>query len=545
VAPVELSRRDLISTFLGVAVANAACKRKQEHRSIPGALIDRVSETGHLLRGAPLPRASTVTRTLDALIVGGGAAGLSAAWRLRGAGLDDFLVLEVDEAAGGTARSGRNEISAYPWGAHYLPAPLTDQGPVPRLLKQMGAMNGVSDDGSPKWAEQVLLREPEERLFYRGEWYEGLYLRVGATPDDLAQWKKFEAQMAQFARARDGKGRKAFDVPTARGSDDAEWTQLDKLTMAQWLETQGYTSPRLKWQVDYACRDDYGTTADGVSAWAGIWYFCSRTTGDERSEGYLSWPEGNGRLISELANSTGAERVKTQWLAHTIERDDTGWNVHVFDAAPQQPVWLKARQVVLACPRFVAARVLADWRKSPPDFVKEFQTGPWAVANLTLAAHPKSRGFPLCWDNVLYESKSLGYVVATHQAPRADEHGGTVLTWYYPLTGEPVAERTRLLGTHYEDWQSLVMADLSSAHFNFEPLVKRIEVMRWGHAMIRPRPGFLWGGARQKAQESLDGLHFAHTELGGLALFEEANHFGVTAAERVLAGLGRASDSWL
>ncbi len=70
--------------------------------------------------------------------------------------------------------------------------------------------------------------------------------------------------------------------------------------------------------------------------------------------------------------------------------------------------------------------------------------------------------------------------------------------------------------------------------------------MRWGHAMIRPRPGFMWGGARQKAQASLArALHFAHTDLGGLALFEEANHFGVVAAERALAGLGRTSDSWL
>src|SRR4051812_15678808 len=128
-----LSRRELIATFLGAAVANSACKKKPEHRVVPGAVIDRVSETGHLLRGAPLPRASSVTRTLDAIVVGGGAAGLSAAWRLRGGGLDDFLVLELDDALGGTARSGRNEVSAFPWGAHYLPAPLTGKGPVARL----------------------------------------------------------------------------------------------------------------------------------------------------------------------------------------------------------------------------------------------------------------------------------------------------------------------------------------------------------------------------------------------------------------------------
>ncbi len=539
------SRRELISSFLGLAVAQS-CKRQPKRAPVPGVLVDQVHETGHLLRGPPLPRADKPSRTLDAVVVGGGAAGLSAAWRLRGAGLDDFLVCELDETVGGTARAGKNEISAYPWGAHYLPAPLSASGPVPRLLEQMGVLTGVGDDGAPRFAEQVLLREPEERLFYRGEWYEGLYLRAGASQEDLAQLRRFEEQMAGFARARDGKGRKAFDVPVARGSDDAEWTQLDKLSMAQWLETQGYTSARLQWLVDYACRDDYGTTADGVSAWAGVWYFASRQTGDDRSDGFLSWPEGNGRLVAELAASAGAERVKPRWLVHTLERGEAGWEVHLWDAAARRPEWLRARQVVLACPRFVAAKVLAPWRQSPPDFVKEFQVGPWAVANLTLKSHPRSRGFALCWDNVLYESKSLGYVVATHQAPRADEHGPTVLTWYYPLTGQDcVAERTRLFSTTYADWETLVMADLAPAHYDFAPLVERIEVMRWGHAMIRPRPGFLWGGARQRAQESLEGLHFAHTELGGLALFEEANNAGVVAAEKVLAGLGRAAESWL
>ena len=76
-----------------------------------------------------------------------GAAGLSAGWRLRAAGLNDFLVLEVDDVIGGTSRSGQNEVSAYPWGAHYLPAPLSMHGPVPKLLCEMGVLTGVDDRG--------------------------------------------------------------------------------------------------------------------------------------------------------------------------------------------------------------------------------------------------------------------------------------------------------------------------------------------------------------------------------------------------------------
>lgn len=542
-----MTRRDVLVTFLGAAAANAACRRPAPP-SVPGALVDRVHGTGHLLRGPPLPRATQDTAVLDVLIVGGGAAGLSAGWRLRAAGADDFLVLEVDDVIGGTARSGQNEVSAFPWGAHYLPAPLTMQGPVPKLLGEMGVLTSVDDLGAPQFAEQHLVREPEERLFYRGSWYEGLYLRAGASADDLAQLARFDAQMSAFAGARDGKGRKAFAVPLEFGSDDAEWTALDALSMADWLTSQHYTSPRLTWLVDYACRDDYGASAADTSAWAAIWYFAARQTGLEKNDGFLSWPEGNGRLIRHLSDAIGADRQRRDVLVHTVSpiEGSTDWHAHAFDAVKKMPLRFRAKQLVLATPRFVAGYLVEPWRVEKPSWLKAFTYSPWVVANATVASPPRSRGYPLCWDNVLYDSKSLGYVVATHQRERADDHGPTVLTWYYPLAGhDVVAERTKLLATTFDDWHALILADVLPAHVGLDRQLERLEVMRWGHAMIRPTPGFVWGPQRQAAQQSLGALHFAHSDLGGLALFEEANFHGVRAAERALAGLQRAAPSWL
>ncbi|MET0405000.1 MAG: FAD-dependent oxidoreductase, partial [Cystobacter sp.] len=478
----------------------------------------------------------------------GGAAGLSAAWRLAAAGVKDFRVLELDGEAGGTARSGKNAVSAYPWGAHYLPAPLVDAGPVMRLLREMGAVTGVDDRGQPLFDETLLVSEPEERLFYKGDWYEGLYLRAGASAEDLAQLRRFEARMNAFGAARDGRGRKAFAVPTALSSDDAEWTVLDRVTFAQWLESEGFHSPRLRWLADYACRDDYGTTAEGVSAWAGIWYFAARQNGEgERSEGFLSWPEGNGRLVHQLLSSLPSDRVAPGLLVHTVTPEAEGCRVDAVEAGTGRPRAWRARQVVLACPRFVAARLVAPWRERRPEWLGAFQYGPWVVANLTLSEAPLSRGFPLSWDNVFYESKSLGYVVSTHQRLRMDTHGPTVLTWYLPMAGLDVkAEREKVLSAGYGDWEGLVMADLAPAHPGIAASAQRLEVMRWGHAMVRPVPGFVWGPERFAAQESLgEHLHFAHSDLGALALFEEANWFGVKAAERALKGLGRVAPSWL
>ena len=49
--------------------------------------------------------------------------------------------------------------------------------------------------------------------------------------------------------------------------------------------------------------------------------------------------------------------------------------------------------------------------------------------------------------------------------------------------------------------------------------------------MISPRPGFIWGGERQKAMQPYRNIHFAHTDLSGIALFEEAFYHGLRAAE--------------
>jgi hypothetical protein len=87
------------------------------------------------------------------------------------------------------------------------------------------------------------------------------------------------------------------------------------------------------------------------------------------------------------------------------------------------------------------------------------------------------------------------------------------------------------------DWRDcamVVLADLARAHPDITPLIERIDVMRWGHAMIRPAPGFIWSASRRAAQRPFRGIHFANTDLSGMALFEEAFDHGIRAADEIL-----------
>jgi hypothetical protein len=60
----------------------------------------------------------------------------------------------------------------------------------------------------------------------------------------------------------------------------------------------------------------------------------------------------------------------------------------------------------------------------------------------------------------------------------------------------------------------------------------------WGHAMVNPRVGFVWSPTRVNASKPLGSIHFAGTDLSGIALFEEAFYHGIRAAEEVLSRIG-------
>lgn len=534
------SRRELLAGLIGAPAALAACRLPR--RVPPGQIVHASERFGHRARDAMArpPTAERVERA-GVVIVGAGAAGLSAAWRLRRAGYDDFEVMELDPVVGGTARGGLGASGRYPWGAHYITVPLPTNRALLRLLDEMQLVEGRGDDGEPVIAEQYLCREPQERLWHEGAWRPGLWPAHGASAQDDEEHARFRAEVDRWVAWRDARGRRAFTLPVAGCSDDAEVVALDRISAREWLRRKGFRSPRVLWFAGYACRDDYGATLDDTSAWAMLLYWAGRlrAPGDPSRE-VITFPEGNARFVDHLRRAAGP-RVRVDTAAVDVLPSDDGVLVTALRADGSARA-VRAERVILAVPVFLAARVVRPWREAPPDFAGAFEHGPWVVANLHLEGRPRpTPGAPPSWDNVLYDSPSLGYVVSSHQALR--DHGPTTWTWYLPLTGEPRAERRRALQATRDDWADMCLADLERAHPALRQRVERLDVVRWGHAMVRPRPGLIWGGARAAAARPYRGIHLAHSDLSGVALFEEAFDQGVRAAEAVLAekGVGFAS----
>ncbi len=547
-----LSRRELLTAFLGAplgAALSCASEKKAPQAALAGGFVEPSMKLGHTLRTATPNEGAfehAPTRNVRVAIIGGGPSGLSAGWQLMRDGVTDLALLELEPTLGGTSASGSAEATRYPWGAHYITTPLAEHTDLIALLTELNALEHDPRSPHPLGREELSVREPKERVFYKGFFYPGLYLKIGASADDLAQLARFEAIVDRYAALRDGRGRRAFAIPVDASSDDPELIALDAISAGEWLRTQQLTSPRLLALLDYACRDDYGLSLADTSAWALLFYYASRRDPESDHESdVITWPEGNGALVAHLS-ARFQDRIHTGKLVIDIVPRAERVHIHVLDAATQKAERIIAERAIVATPRFITSRIVRPLRDTvgaggfsagkqsePPSFAH----GAWLVANLHLHKRPISRGATLAWDNVLYDSPSLGYVCATHQ--RGRDFGPTVFTYYLPMIDQdPRAGRKRLQDASFEQLTETVCSDLERAHRDLRGCISKIELCRFGHGMVQPRVGHVWNAARRSASQPIQGIHFAHSDLSGIALFEEAFHHGVRAAREVRAVLG-------
>lgn len=485
-----LTRRQFVGSAALIGLA-----RKSEAR-IEGSFVFESQQWGHRIRDRATFPSPKQQIKIPAAIVGGGIAGLSAAWQLDRKGFRDFVLLEAEPTPGGNARWGENEVSAYPWAAHYLPVPNRSAVYVRELCEEFGLLR----DG--RWDERNLCFTPQERLFVHGRWQEGI-------EPDRKEIARFDERIAEFRAS------KRFTIPMEVGRPDLS---LDGLSMAEWMRREKLTSPALDWYINYSCRDDYGALASDTSAWAGIHYFASR---EHEERGPLVWPEGNGWITRRLVAKLGGY-IRTGAPVHRVSKRGAKWSVFTGD------IEYLADAVIFAAPTFTAQYIVEDAPRV------DFQYSPWLTANLTLQRLPKENGAPLSWDNVIYDSLALGYVDNTHQnlARYIDR---TVLTYYWALAvGTPAENRRYLLSHDWNFWKEAILADLERAHPDIRQCVSRIDIFRIGHAMARPVPGFLGSESRHRAIAGLPRLFYANSDLSGFSIFEEAQYRGVKAADRVL-----------
>jgi hypothetical protein len=297
------------------------------------------------------------------------------------------------------------------------------------------------------------------------------------------------------------------------------------MSFADWLRTEGFDSWLLNWYMNYACRDDYGALAKDTSAWAGIHYFSSR---EAEEKGPLTWPEGNGWITKRLLERVG-EHVRTDQMVHRIAPSSHG--VSVFAGVTEY----QAEFVIFSAPTFLAPYVVDGFQP-----LQTFVYSPWLTANLTLDRLPYEKGMEPAWDTVFLDSPTLGYVDTMHQSVRT-QIDRTVWTFYWALAdGTPSQNRALLLEKDWSYWKEAILGDLERVHRDIRQCVSRIDIMRMGHAMVRPTVGAIFSEERIRLKHRNGRILFANSDLSGISIFEEAQFHGVEAAQTALRHLGGA-----
>jgi phytoene dehydrogenase-like protein len=499
--------------------------------AVPGKVLGGWAARGHQLRDGGEPAASPVRiRQCATVIVGAGVAGLSAGDALDRAGHRDVLLIELGDRAGGNAHSGESPLSRFPWGAHYVPVIDPSDVPLRDFFARIGVIRDIRDDGLPVYEETMLCADPDERLWIHGQWQEGFLPTVGASPLDLSESRRFLGAVAGWRDAIGVDGRAAFALPIDRSSEDPRWRALDRQSFAEFLQGEGYRGAALGWYLDYCCRDDYGAPAAGVSAWAGLHYFAARRgrAVNATHSDVVTWPEGNGYLVRALAANLDGRLARSCVVRRVGVA--AGQAVVDFVNAAGEPERVVAAGAILAVPRHVLQRLGPAVAPAGPPA----RHTPWVVANLSLSVRPGGAGAPLAWDNVVYRSRLLGYVVADHQRPGMPRDS-VVITYYWPLDHLPENEARRFAERRsHADWCADFLGELYKVHPEVRGHVENLDLWIWGHGMVCPEPGVIWHAERERRLASRPPLHFCHSDGSGMSLFEEAFSLGQLAAARRL-----------
>ena len=502
-------------------------KKKQIKTRISGAN----SNIGHLIRQNKFPKPNTKINT-NTLIVGGGISGLSAARYLK-QNNNDFLLLELDDLCGGNSQGGKNKISKYPYGAHYVPIPNNHLKELMTFFEECQIIEKYDENDLPIYNPYYLCHAPQERLFYKGQWHDNIPIKNGLNKEEEMELNQFHSECKKMKSSIGNDGKRAFDIPIENSSIDSKYTILDQISIYDYLKTNNYKSDFIYWYLNYCSKDDFGSDIYNTSAWAIFHYFCSRNglASNAQNEEVLTWPEGNQFLVKQLESEV-KENISTNSLLYEIKESTEGYTCLYYNTKNQTSIEISCKNIILATPQYMNKHLLKNQNEINWN---EFIYNPWLVANVSIEDSSKlNSNVVLSWDNVNYLSDSLGYINSGHQSINANNKE-TVITYYYNFSdSKNKVSRKDIFEKSESDWKEFIITDLKKMHPDIENNITEIDIHIWGHGMVCPQIGFKNSTTRIQLQNGIGNIQFANTDISGISIFEQAFYNGIAAAKKTI-----------
>jgi len=279
------------------------------------------------------------TRAVDVVVIGGGFAGLTAAWDVMRAGRS-VLVLEAQDHVGGRARN--LEIA----GGEVSERGATFAGPTQNEILALAKEMGVATFPTFAQGENVYYADGERTTYSDAG-------PLGTAPPD----PQIIADLAQtIPRLND----MAKEVPV-----DAPWKapralEWDSQTFETWVRDNS-TSPRFRRIVPVATRPIFGAEPRELSLLFVLFYIAA--SGDGQHPGTFErnfntrdgaqmfrFQGGSQRIAIELARRLGS-RVLLRKPVRRIDQDAQGVTVH------SDRLTVTARRAIVTAPPAMAARI--------------------------------------------------------------------------------------------------------------------------------------------------------------------------------------------
>jgi predicted NAD/FAD-binding protein len=550
----SLSRRRFLSglAILGAAPftsLSAAVRSLQEQPQFTGDEIDRAHAL-FLRPGDRQPAAETIRHqgVRDAIVIGGGIAGLVAAYQLR---KHNVLVLEGASEPGGVAKSGSWNGLSYALGAAYIidPDPESDDERERRgfeLLEALGLRSRDEDLRKDRTKDRRIGGEANHCVFSPAR-------VLGAREVYSARTDAFFRHVLDSDR-----------YPAVPPADDDLLDSLDRLSFAEFLKrpalqrrlygrTPGPIS-RTGWEaIEYYFWGAFGATAAETSAYHGLNFFAAEY-GD-----LLIFPGGNGYIARRLAERLALhdpDMVRTKAWAVDVETLPKG-GYAVFSREDGRLHRYESRTVIFAAPLFLAPRIIRSMSHEQRRTIESLEYRAYVVANLLLGRgverifrHPAFRnGYELTpvhgidvgaapADRLARSHGFSDAVVADFAKGRNPK--AAVLTVYRPYPYR--SGRAEVMSASYGEVDAEIrrtVVDALGRHGLRSADIVESRISRWGHAMVVARPGQLVDGTLRRASAPLPGLWFAHTDVQGAPAYENALAASFDAADAARAYLSQ------
>ena len=426
--------------------------------------------------------------TYDVVIIGGGIAGLSAAWRLRHR---DVLLLEAGDRLGGRMRS---EPSGEYWlnhGAHLFPGP----GSLVDAMARECGLETVPVTGSM------------------------MGLALGSTLLTSGRVETYPFRLPLSVRDRIAFAKAGLKVQraVARYHEDEAFAFEDTRSFGEFL---GPLPPAVG--EIFSCAA-HRATAElfQLSAGCGIRLF-ALVWGGKGSLIARNLLGGSGRLPEAIGRELGG-RAQTGCRVHAIRRDGAGLLVH-HDGGE-----VSARHVIVAAQAPNAAQLVAPVAEHTAAALSQLTYGPFvsvAVRTCETGAMPYDDVYAMATPGRVFDMFTNQAHALRGDGPRCP--GGTLMLF---AGGRSAAALMREPDEHVGE---RFVADLHELYPQTRGVIADATVRRWELGNVYARAG------RRRLQPQLDGplgadenLHLAGDYFAALGNIEAAARAGVKAAANV------------